>query len=419
MKKNCQKSTAGFKKRLIKLMILLYSIHLSLFTVHCFSQTAINTTGNPPNPSAMLDASSTNRGMLISRMTTIERDAISSPAESLMIFNTTTNCFESYVNGTWNSLACPAPCAPVFAPTAAASVSSATQIVWNWTPPSTGATGYQWNTVNTYPGNGVNTLLSPSYTQTGLTVGTQYTLYVWAYNACSMHSAVLTLTATTNWTCGYPVYVAYTPGNNGIPATSPASITYNTQTSHAVNQWPQTCWLTQNLGATQVATSSNHASHVASGWYYQFNRSQAYDMADDGTTITPSSGWSTSVDYTSSWQQANDPCHIQLGGTWHVPNMNYDLYWSIGSVWANGSGSTTVEHYFNSAGHVEDGGYIDFSNPGTAVLHNRGNFTFTGFWARDGYSYYWTVQNPWDGNWIHNDKLNYTGMPVRCVMSMP
>jgi len=43
-------------------------------------------------------------------MTTIQRSAISSPAEGLLIFNTTTKCFESYVGGAWNIVSCPTPC---------------------------------------------------------------------------------------------------------------------------------------------------------------------------------------------------------------------------------------------------------------------------------------------------------------------
>ena len=54
-------------------------------------------------------------------------------------------------------------------------------IVWNWSPVS-GATGYQWNISDTYPGGGVNVIASPNYTQTDLTCNTAYTLYVWAYN---------------------------------------------------------------------------------------------------------------------------------------------------------------------------------------------------------------------------------------------
>ena len=50
--------------------------------------------GTTPDPSAVLEIQSNNRGLLLSRMTTAQRNAIVSPAAGLMIFNTTTLCLE-------------------------------------------------------------------------------------------------------------------------------------------------------------------------------------------------------------------------------------------------------------------------------------------------------------------------------------
>ena len=67
---------------------------------------AINTSGLPPDSSAALDVSSTKKGMLIPRMTTTQRNLITSPASSLLIFNTTDNCYESYNGSLWQSVIC-------------------------------------------------------------------------------------------------------------------------------------------------------------------------------------------------------------------------------------------------------------------------------------------------------------------------
>ena len=66
---------------------------------------AINVDGSSPDPSALLELKSDNRGLLIPRMTTALRDAIISPAEALLIYNTDTECFNVY-DGYWQSL-CP------------------------------------------------------------------------------------------------------------------------------------------------------------------------------------------------------------------------------------------------------------------------------------------------------------------------
>ncbi|MEY2834591.1 MAG: hypothetical protein RLZZ557_253, partial [Bacteroidota bacterium] len=57
---------------------------------------------NTPNASAQLDVTSTVKGFLPPRMTSQQRDAISSPANGLVIFNTTTNCLNFYVVDGWH-----------------------------------------------------------------------------------------------------------------------------------------------------------------------------------------------------------------------------------------------------------------------------------------------------------------------------
>jgi uncharacterized protein (TIGR02145 family) len=58
------------------------------------AQIGINTT--TPNPSSSLDITSTTSGLLIPRMNSAQRDAIVSPANALMIYNTSSNGFEVY-----------------------------------------------------------------------------------------------------------------------------------------------------------------------------------------------------------------------------------------------------------------------------------------------------------------------------------
>ncbi|MCE9537931.1 MAG: hypothetical protein K8R85_01765 [Bacteroidetes bacterium] len=84
------------------------------------------------------------------------------------------------------------------APTAGAATPTKTTIVWNWNTVS-GATGYKFNTVNNYS-TATDNLANLSYTQTGLTCNTIYTLYIWAYNGCG-NSSVTTLTQTTESCC--------------------------------------------------------------------------------------------------------------------------------------------------------------------------------------------------------------------------
>ena len=103
----------NYRVRVLVLALLVYWLQM----LPVFSQIGINATGNNPHSSAMLDIAAdgaTKRGLLIPRMTTAERNSIASPAQSLLIYNTTTKCFEFYENGMWQTFgcACTTPSAP-------------------------------------------------------------------------------------------------------------------------------------------------------------------------------------------------------------------------------------------------------------------------------------------------------------------
>lgn len=62
---------------------------------------AINTTGTVADASAMLDVTSTTNGILIPRMTSAQRNAIVSPAESLLVYDSDENLFYYFTGGNW------------------------------------------------------------------------------------------------------------------------------------------------------------------------------------------------------------------------------------------------------------------------------------------------------------------------------
>lgn len=163
---------------------------LLLLSITCFAQNVgINADGSAPDNSAMLDVTSNTKGFLPPRMTLAERDAIASPAIGLVVYctdccNYGTLCI--YNDGGWMTV--PFSYIP---PVPATHVASGTQIVWNWTPVY-GATGYKWGTTNNFAA-ATDMGTSTATTETGLTVGSVYTRYVWSYNSCS-HSVPTVLT---------------------------------------------------------------------------------------------------------------------------------------------------------------------------------------------------------------------------------
>ncbi len=80
----------------------LRALFLALAMIATYSisaQVSINNDGSAPDASAGLDIKFTDKGFLPPRMTLTEREAISSPATGLMVYNTTTNK-PNYFNGT-------------------------------------------------------------------------------------------------------------------------------------------------------------------------------------------------------------------------------------------------------------------------------------------------------------------------------
>lgn len=77
---------------------------LALFFACCYAVplSAQVSIGVPnPDPSAMLDVSATNKGMLIPRLTTAQRNAIAAPATGLQIFNLDDKCTDLYDGTNW------------------------------------------------------------------------------------------------------------------------------------------------------------------------------------------------------------------------------------------------------------------------------------------------------------------------------
>ena len=193
------------------LLIGVFAIIL-LTTVPLSAQVSISTDNSAADNSALLDVKSTNKGVLLPRITYEQRNTIISPAEGLMVFCTncgTDGALSVYSNGAWRTYS---PCT-IGAPTTGPLYNSLTQIIWNWTTVS-GATGYKWNTANNY-NSAFDMGTTTTKTEAGLTCNTSYSRYVWAYNACGT-SVVTTLTRSTTAGPNSPRTGIIIPSSNQI-----------------------------------------------------------------------------------------------------------------------------------------------------------------------------------------------------------
>jgi len=97
------------------IMKTLYALVISIFlaqVVHA-QGIGINETGADPHPSAGLDVNFNNKGFVLPRLTSSQRDAIQNPVEGLQIYNSTTQCFEAFYGTFWQSIHCGCSIAPL------------------------------------------------------------------------------------------------------------------------------------------------------------------------------------------------------------------------------------------------------------------------------------------------------------------
>lgn len=81
---------------------ILACLILVIIIANCYSQgVTISSTGASNDPSAIVEISCTNQGILLPRMTEAQRDAIKSPAEGLLLYNLTSKAFNFFDGTNW------------------------------------------------------------------------------------------------------------------------------------------------------------------------------------------------------------------------------------------------------------------------------------------------------------------------------
>ncbi len=151
------------------------------------------------SPNATLDISSSSGGLLIPRMTTAERDLISSPALGLQIYNTNTKCFNVWNGSSWGQI-CP-DCG--FIPVAGNNGPICAGLTLNLTAVAIPGATYNW----TGPNGFTSTLQSPSIA-----------------NATTAATGAYYVTATKNSCTSLPSSTVATI----TPSLGPTTTSYNT-----------------------------------------------------------------------------------------------------------------------------------------------------------------------------------------------
>ena len=322
-----------------------------------FAQNSVGIGTISPDPSSVLDLTATDKGFLPPRMTTAQRNAIVSPVEALLIYNTTSQCYEGYNAGTaaWVSFGCIGCTSAPTTANAGIDINPACGLTTATLAGNTATVGTGvWSLVS-----GTATIITPSSPTSGITglVVPGIATLRWTIANAPCTASFDDVVITTISCCGGILAITHTIGT---VAPESKSVNYGTVTTSLSGA--SKCWITQNLGSTNQAISADDATDAAAGWYWQFNRKQGYKVG-------PTPAWTIpSINETSDWLAANDPCNIELGTGWRIPT-----YTEWENANANGPWANYLDTY-NSVLKLHAAGYLNDSNGalvsrGTAGYH--------------------------------------------------
>jgi len=376
---------------LLLIIILTFSVNSS------FSQgVSINESGDPPANCAILDIQpdvSLNKGLLLPRLTTPQRDAIPAPLAGLMIYNTTTECFEIYNGTIWYSTGCQCTGAP-----AASSASSATGVsgggfTANWGSVLEATTYYLdvatdatfLSLVTGY--NNLNVGTVTSYSVIGLNCNVTYYYRVRAANACGASASSNTISQLT--TSAVPPSPVSTAASGILGSAFTANWTGSGGTAYFLDVATDASFTSfvsgyNNLDVGNVLSYSVNGLGCNSIYYYRVRSGNSCEVStsSNSTTVTtgtsvPSSSvasaatsvtggsfyanWNTLIDASTYFLDvATDPAvttfvagynNLNVGGvsTYNITGLNCNTTYYYQVRAANGCGTNSNSNVITQA----------------------------------------------------------------------
>jgi len=235
---------------------------------------------------------------------------------------------------------------------------------------------------------------SPTSGITGLSIpGTATLRWTISNSPCAATTDDVIITITT-FCCVGTLAITHTIGT---VAPESKSVNYGMVTTSLSGA--SKCWITQNLGSTNQASSATDNTAAAAGWYWQFNRKQGYKVG-------PTPAWTiTSISESSDWLAAKDPCTIELGTGWRIPTKTEWTNADANGPWANYTDT------YNSVLKLHAAGFLNITD---GLLNLRGDVGCYWSSSQDGSTHGSDLIFS-SGNSNMNGIDKASGLSVRCL----
>ena len=329
-----------------------------------------------PDTSALVEMRGT-KGLLIPRMTTTERDAITSPAQSLLIFNTDTKCFETNIDGQWQKIYCTCADLTVTAVASPSTINSGQSS----TLTASGASTYLWST----GANTASITVSPTSTTTYTVTGTS--------SAGCTATATVTVTVNT-FTCGT------------------STVTYDGVTYNTIQIGDQ-CWFKENLRTTKYNDGTS-ITKITSNATWASTTSDAYCCYSNDTSNCNTYGALYNCYAVNTGKLCPSGWHVPSDGEWKT----LEMYLGMTQAQADATGWRGTDQGAKLAGNASlwiDGALEQNANFGTSGFsalpggnrsYSDGSFNILGKYGD------WWSSTETDGSNAWNRNLSYTNANV-------
>ena len=315
-----------------------------------------------PNSTALLELASANSGVLIPRLTTTQRNAISNPATGLMIYNTSSNCFNFYNGSLWYEWC--GTCIPPSAPVVGNNGPVCVNTTINLTASNINGATYSWTGPNGFTSN----LQNPIINNVSL-------------NDSGTYSVTATLSGCTTLSSSTKVIV-------NSPSSNFTFTPFNPQTNQPVTFVPDLMGVTYAWTFNSGIPASSNAMSPVVNWSATMADTVALTVTDGTGCATSTKKQDLNCNISNWFNNAVDFTMGNWSGNEIMVQLKDQSNNTIYAAWGTRNNAWTYSNLTTNSGNTNQ---YDRTTHGNSITLNDGRIlTISGYDAEN---------SGWGGSW--------------------